>query len=176
MHIECHISQITNCVVKTFHMVSLIPRLSPSFLFYMRDFIYVKLLCRENGGGGWGEREPGRLWSHADTDDTYNLVSMHGSDPPGWVHVHVWESKRRSPKLVGFLECFIDGSIDGQDYQSMFWRLTLLNIRYSASELTAMIQSWSFSETQECKESKMLAGSLVHWFSLLYSTPKSLAY
>ena len=47
VHIECHIA---------FHMVSLIPRLSPSFLFYMHDFIYAKLLCRENGG-----REPGRL-------------------------------------------------------------------------------------------------------------------
>ena len=34
---------------------SLIPRLSPSSLFYPRDFIYTKLLCREKGGGEYGK-------------------------------------------------------------------------------------------------------------------------
>ena len=47
VHIEYHISQITNCLRNQdlSHRYSLVPRLSPSFLFYMRDFIYAKLLC-----------------------------------------------------------------------------------------------------------------------------------
>ena len=30
------------------------PGVSPSSLFYTRDFIYAKLLCREKGGGSLG--------------------------------------------------------------------------------------------------------------------------
>ena len=43
-------------VSATWHTYSLVPRLSPSTLFYMRDyFVYMK--CTLNIGGG----EPGRL-------------------------------------------------------------------------------------------------------------------
>ena len=144
-------------------LFSLVPRLSPSSLFYTRDFICTKLLWREKGGG-----EPGRLWSSADTDDVFSacplcqLMRVQKNEKETWISV-----------LVGFLECSTDGSIDGKDYQPTFWRLALLNLRqcqWVGCHDPIMI----VLRDSRAQGIKMLAGSLVHRSSHLWSTPKSL--
>ena len=84
-------------------------KLSP--LVYFTHFL-TQNLCSSIGGG-----EPGRLWSWADIDDALVCPCT-----------QVLIESERSPdqRVLGFLECSGDGSIDGQEYCPISWRLVLL--------------------------------------------------
>ena len=47
---------------------SLVPRLSPSTLSFIRAILFTRILISSKGG-----EDPGRLYSRVDTDDAFNV-------------------------------------------------------------------------------------------------------